>query len=243
MVGVQKWVPGIVGISLYVDHVYYREIHSAAMDKGGNDKELNRLRTVLCTLDFNELVRNLLNGQRKEAQLQVISTALQVEAAGADFLVITSGTGTTLLSEMSQRISIPVLDLVGVACRQLSNSNARRVGLLSTSQTLAGGLFQKQGAEYGISVIAPRPETMAAVDDVIFRELIFGAVSESALQCLGAAVREFEEMNVDSVILGCTDLTLLAETIANSAGIPLLDVARLHAATAGRVALAGVLNP
>jgi aspartate/glutamate racemase len=125
----QRLVPGVVGISTYVDHVYQREMQLTAVRAAGTTGPINQLRTVTVTLDFNLLVANLEAGRLGAAEEQVAVACRALEAAGADFLLVTSGTTSTLTARARERVAIPFLDLAGACWRD--GRPAEPVGLLS----------------------------------------------------------------------------------------------------------------
>ena len=57
----------------------------------------------------------------------------------------------------------------------------------------------------------PAAEIAEAVDEAIFQRLIRGICIEQDVKTILDAVSWFESQGADSVILGCTDMTLLAE--------------------------------
>src|SRR4029077_7137241 len=126
----QKLIPGIVGISTYVDYAYQREMQLTAVAAAGTGGPINQLRTVTATLDFNLLIANLQAGQPDAAEEQVAAACHALEKAGADFIVVTSGTTSTLTGRARERVSIPFLDLAEACWRQAAL--AAPVGILST---------------------------------------------------------------------------------------------------------------
>jgi aspartate racemase len=236
----QRLVPGLVGISTFVDYVYQREMQRTAVRIAGTGGLINQLRSATVTLDFNLLVTNLKADRRGAAEEQVAEACRSLEAAGADFLVVTSGTTSTLTARARERVAIPFLDLAW-ACWQ-DGRPAEPVGLLCTRYATAGGLFQAAARRAGAPLILPTPETAERVDQVIFDELISGQVSEAGIRTLGTAVTELATRGAASVILGNTDMTLAAERLKDVVRVPLVDAARVHARVAARVALDGRLE-
>ncbi len=111
---------------------------------------INQLRTVTATLDFNLLVTNLQAGRREAAEEQVAVASQALEAAGSDFVVVTSGTTSTLTTRARQRVSIPFLDLAE-ACWKQARLPAS-VGLLCTRYAVAGGIFQAAALCHGTTL-------------------------------------------------------------------------------------------
>lgn len=235
----QQWVPGIVGISTYVDYAYQKEIQLTAIRAAGTQGPINQLRTVTVTLDFNLLVANLQSGRKQAAEEQVAVTAQALEAGGADFIVVTSGTTSTLTARARQRVSIPFLDLAAAAWKDVTT--AAPVGLLCTRHAAAGGIFQAAAERHGVALILPPFRTAERVDQAIFGELICGQVSEETVRLLRDAIAELVERGAASIILGNTDMTLAADQLQKTASVPLIDSARAHARAAARAALDGRL--
>ena len=235
----QRWVPGIVGISTYVDYAYQKEMQLTAVRAAGTDGPINQLRTVTVTLDFNLLVANLQSGNREAAEEQVAATAQALQAGGADFIVVTSGTTSTLTARARQRVSMPFLDLAEAAW--IDVGSVTPVGLLSTTYAAAGGIFQAIAERRGAKLILPQPQTAARVDQAIFGELIRGQIAEESVRILREAIAELVDLGAVSVILGNTDMTLVADQLQSTASVQLIDSARAHARAAARAALDGHL--
>ena len=149
----QRLVPGVVGISTYVDYAYHKEMQLAAIAAAGTPGPINQLRSVTVTLDFNRLVLNLQAGQRDAAEEQVALACEALQAAGADFLIVTSGTTSTLTARARQRVTIPFLDLAEACWKQAPMPE--RVGVLCTRYAAAGGIFQAAAAQRRTELIWP----------------------------------------------------------------------------------------
>lgn len=236
----QKWMPGIVGISTYVDYAYLKEMQLAALAAAGAEGPINQLRTATVTLDFNRLIVNLQAGQRDAAEEQVTGAVQALAAAGANFVVVTSGTTSTLTAAARKKVSIPFLDLGEAAWQEVPRADGS-VGILCTSYAAAGGIFQSPAPRHGGTVVLPSQQTAREVDEVIFRELVRGQVSQRVLTVLCAAISELARAGAGSIILGNTDMTLAAAELQKSSPVPLIDSAKAHARAAARAALAGRL--
>jgi aspartate racemase len=235
----QKLVPGIVGISTYVDYAYHKEMQLTAIAAAGTGGPINQLRTVTATLDFNLLVTNLQAGRRDAAEEQVAVASQALQAAGSDFIVVTSGTTSTLTARAGQRASIPFLDLAEACWKQARP--AARVGLLCTRYAAAGGIFQAAAKRHGAELALPAADIAEWVDRVIFGDLIRGDLSSECLRVLEAAIEQLAASGAASIILGNTDMTLAAEELQKMSPIPLIDAARAHARDAAHIALSGRL--
>jgi aspartate racemase len=234
----QKLMPGIVGISTYVDYAYHKEMQLTAVATAGTRGPINQLRSVTATLDFNRLVLNLQDGRREAAEEQVAVACQALEAAGADFVVVTSGTTSTLTARARQKVSIPFLDLAEACWKQAQLPS--RVGLLCTRYALAGGIFQTAAKRHGTELLLPSADIAERLDQVIFGDLIRGDVSRECLRVFEGAIEQLEASGATSIILGNTDMTLAAEQLQKKTAVRLIDAARAHAKDAARAALSGL---
>jgi aspartate racemase len=87
----------------------------------------------------------------------------------------------------------------------------------------------------------PSPETARRVDKAIFDELVRGTASFQCRDVFRAAIAELAHAGARSVVLGNTDLTLIADDLQASSPVPLIDGTTAHARDAARVALSGEL--
>jgi aspartate racemase len=235
----QKLVPGVVGISTYVDFAYHRAMQIEACRIAGTSGPINQLRTITVALDFSLLLANLRDGRRGAAQAQVTEAIRTLAAAGASFVVVTSGTTSTLTGPAREETALPFLDLADAAWHE-ARAGAP-VGLLATGYAVAGGLFQAAAARHGGKLVLPSAATAKRVDCVIFDELVCGRVTDDVVTTLTDAVRELAQLGAGSVILGNTDMSLATDKLAPGSPVPLVDASLAHARAAARAALSGVL--
>ena len=222
-------VPGLVGMAVETNCVYYREMHRAA------DVYLrpgHSLRSVMDTLDFTALVGNVRAGDEAALCASVAESARRVQDAGADFVIITSNTGHLGAGAARAAVTIPLLDIRDVAVAELRRRRARRAGLISTATTQRSGLYDGALEAAGIELIVPSPGDAAVADDVIFAELIHGVVSDSGAAAVQCVVDGLRRRGADGVLLACTDLTLLASRLRPLSAV--VDTTVLHARAAGR---------
>jgi aspartate racemase len=232
----QKLIPGIVGISTYVDFAYQKAMQLAAMETGGADGPINQLRTVTATLDFHLLIENLRTGRRADAEAQVTEAVETLGRAGADFIVVTSGTTSTLAGPARERVKLPFLDLAASCFKP--TSPASPIGLLATSYTVKAGQFD---AVAGTKMIVPKDKTQQRIDQAIFGDLVRGNPSRASIDVFREALAELSAAGAKSIILGNTDLTLVADQLKKTSVVPLIDSTTAHARDAARAALTGTL--
>jgi aspartate racemase len=238
----QQKIPGLIGMATVTDGAYLRAMQSYRPAAGAATHALNRLRTVLYELDFSELVRNVRTMHWPEAEAQIAEAANALKAAGAEFLVITSNTGSTLAQRAAAESRLPILDIVKPTLTAVLNAHRKNPGLLSTRRTLESNVYQEAARAHGLGVVPPPAEIIQQVEELIFNELVFGEVTPHGLEVIAAACDWLAHQGADAVILGCTDMTHLADQLRGSTSLFVADTTQIHAATAARVAWSGAMD-
>ena len=225
-------VPGLVGLAVETNCVYYREMHRAAGEylRGGHS-----LRSVMDTLDFAALVENVRAGNGAALCAAVAGSARRVQDAGADFVIISSNTGHLGAAAVRAAVTVPLLDIRDVAVGELRRRRVGRAGLISTGMTQRRGLYDAALRAAGIGLVVPPPHDVAAVEEVIFTELVRGVVSESGVATVQRVADSLRRLGADAIVLACTDLTLLATRLRPGSAI--VDTTVLHARAAGHRAV------
>jgi aspartate racemase len=199
---------------------------------------LNRLRTVLYEVNFALFVEHIKSDEWEIASQHISEAAIALKAAGADFLVVTSNTGSSLASDAVIQTELPVLDIVETGIAEIIRLGFKRPGLLSTIRTDKSRGYHIAGQQHGIDILSPDTQTAQRMQQLIFDELIFGVPSVAARQVVLDAIALFSNQGADCVILGCTDFVHLLPALEHSA-LPLIDSTTLHARGVAQSALRG----
>jgi aspartate racemase len=192
----QKFVPGLIGMSVHTDSVYWHTMHRWTIDQVPGGHSLNSLRAMICSVDFLLLVDNVRASRWIEAQHQIFEAAKALEAAGAHFIVITSNTGHTL-SQEAAALRIPILDIAKVTCVATFASHSRTPGLLATSRCTESGMYQRWAGEYELEIVSPPVHIRDSVNELIFDELTSDIVSDAGVQVIISAIQWFAEHGAD----------------------------------------------
>lgn len=217
---------------------YLRIFHESAGSPAPGGRCLNRLRTVLYEIDFTSFVENVKSGDWERASQHISEAAVALKAAGADFLVVTSNTGSSLASEAVTQTALPALDIVQEGIAEVVRLGFKRAGLLSTIRTDTARGYHTAGQQHNIDILSPDRQTAQRIQQLIFDELIFGECSAAASQVALDAITSFSDQGADCVILGCTDFVHLLPALGQAC-LPLIDSTTLHARATARAALRG----
>ncbi|HET9949660.1 MAG TPA: glutamate racemase, partial [Longimicrobiales bacterium] len=154
----------------------------------------------------------------KPAELVLARSVAVVDflvATGAKAVVVACNTATGVaVDALRARHDLPIVAIEPAVKPAAARTRSGAVGVLATTQTLAGPKFARLVAAHanGVRVI-PRPAP-DLVDLVEAGDL----ASERTGALVRAAVHPLVEQGVDTIVLGCTHYPFLASVIAEAAG-------------------------
>lgn len=138
-----------------------------------------------------------------------------LEHAGADYIAIPCNTAHYFYDPIVEAANVPVLNIMReTAARILSTAGAESsVGLLATSGTIESGVFQDYLSEARLNVVVP---TRQEQDEVVM-PLIYDRIKKNlpydAAAFLEVARRLHEEEGCETVIVGCTELSVVYQDL------------------------------
>lgn len=164
----------------------------------------------------------------------LITTARNLERAGAHFLVIPCNTAHHFLDAIRRSVGIPVLDIREVVAEAAERvSGLRSVGLLATRATVVAGLYDRAFARRGVAVLAPPEEIQERVDHAIWA-VKAGRIDAATRGRVREAGTGLITRGVEAIVLGCTEIPLLVDPEEWS--VPVLDSTQILAHAAVRAA-------
>jgi aspartate racemase len=226
----------IGGMSWESTALYYRHLNELARDHLGG---LHSAKLLLWSFDFAEVAEHQHRGDWEGATALMIEAAQRLRTGGAEALVICTNTMHLMADAVEQASGLPVLHIADATAEAIKRAGCRRPLLLATRFTMEQPFYRERLRErHGIEAVVPEEADRALVHRIIYEELCRGAVlpvSRSAY--LDVIERAQQQDGVDSVILGCTEITMLIG--AEDVDAPVFDTTRLHAASAISFAVGG----
>lgn len=151
----------------------------------------------------------ILNNKGEERYIPYLTAEAQrLEKAGVDFIVMPCNSLHVFIEQIRNSVSIPVLSIVEETVKFLKKENMNKVGIVSTSATIKNKLYENAFAQNGIEYIAPDEYQQAKMGKFILN-LVFGQQKNRDREELVNIINDFDNKDLDCVILACTDLQLL----------------------------------
>ena len=145
----------------------------------------------------------------------LLHAAQGLQSLNADFLVMPCNTAHQYYNQLSQKLKIPILNMIREVYEFVCLKKYRRVGLLATSTTVERKLYQRF-LQHDLLL----PPCQEQVTDVVDHILV-GKKTQSDKEFLKETVSELRKRGAEAIILGCTELSLLIHQ--NDVDIPLID--------------------
>lgn len=207
--------------------LYYESINKqVARQLGG----LSSAPLLIESLDFAAVARLQQAGEWEALSEIMIASAKRLEQAGAEALILCSNTAHKMHDWIDGEIRIPMLHIGDVVAEKLNRDGVKRAGLLGTAITMNDAFYRERFEAHGIQIALPEPGMRAEIDRIIFDELARGQVSRVAQRTLKTCITMLGQARNQAVILGCTELVMLVDPVANV--LPVYDSTALHAQAA-----------
>ena len=174
-------------------------------------------------------------GEGEDPTPGLVATALNLQQAGADFLVIPCNTAHFFYDRIVAAVSIPVLhimDEVAAAARDAVR-DVRVLGVLATEATMASGLYHRACGRLGIEVIGPDSAGQRVVNRAIYG-VKAGQMGPDVTRTLVQVSDQLLAQGAQALVLGCTELPYVLKP--HDLRVPLMDSNLVLARAAVRLA-------
>jgi aspartate racemase len=213
---------------------YYRIINQGVKVALGG---LHSANIVFYSVDFASIEKMQSAGDWAGATNLLIDAAKNIQAAGADFLLICTNTMHKVAPQIEAAIGIPLLHIADATAQALVSARIKTVGLLGTAFTMEQDFYKGRLIEqFGLQVLTPDLIDRKIIHSVIYEELCLGRLQPSSKFEYLRIVGELADRGAQAVILGCTEIGMLIKQ--SDTKIRLLDTTEIHAQKAVEYALA-----
>lgn len=212
---------------------YYRAINEGVRNALGG---LHSAKIAMYSVDFEPLERLQHDGDWNGTARILTEAAKDVQAAGADFLLICTNTMHKVAPEVEAAIQIPLLHIADATAEVLVGEGIKTVGLLGTAFTMEQDFYRGRLSDrYGLDVLVPNKSDRQVVHSVIYRELCLGKTDANSKAEYLRIIGDLAERGSEAVILGCTEIGMLVGQ--GDTDIRLLDTTAIHAEKAVECAI------
>lgn len=164
----------------------------------------------------------------------LIETAKNLEAAGADLIVMPCNTAHYWIEEIRRAVTIPVIDMIEETAKETARlpPSLRTVGIMAATGTVRAGLYQKQFRKMSIKMLLPTDDDQAILMRAIY-SVKAGDISVSHAVAIQIG-RRMIEAGAEAIVAGCTELPLILKT--GDLPVPIIDATQILATRAIEIA-------
>jgi aspartate racemase len=221
------------GMSWESTGLYYRLINEGVKARLGG---LHSAQIAMVSVDFHPIEEMQHSGDWDGTAQVLAQAARQVEAAGADFLVICTNTMHKVAPQVEEAIGIPILHLADATGRRIRAAGMGTIGLLGTNFTMEQDFYKGRLVNnFGLNVLVPPKPDRDIVHRVIYEELCLGQVVESSRSEYLRIMEDLRSRGAEGIIEGCTEIVMLVQQAHSD--VPLFDTTAIHAEEAVAEAL------
>jgi aspartate racemase len=197
---------GIVGGVAPASTVDYYEIIVDEYHRRYGD--YNYPEIVIYSLSFGQVIE-----ENYESGDRMVRAINDLHAAGVDFVIAACNSIHKVYDEVKDGVPIPWISIMEPAVKAVTDHGISKVGLVGTLYTMREGFFTRALRANGIAAVLPAEEHQLELNDLIFSEIVNLKISDRAVQLARQIVSGFRESGADGVVIACTELPYLFDTI------------------------------
>lgn len=151
----------------------------------------------------------------------MIKNLQKLKGIGASVAMIPCMTAHTFIDELQESIDIPIVNGIELAQLKIERLlNANRIGLLATEGSIKSKVYNHY---INREIITPDDLTQLELMNLIYGKngIKAGNTTEPIISKLSDIVKKLQEKNIQALIAGCTELSLVMDKIDIT--IPIID--------------------
>lgn len=212
------------GMSSESSREYYRLIDEGINTALGGH---NAGDIVIRSVNFADIERFISTEDWEAAGEYLAGAAGDLEAAGADVVVMATNTMHRVAGAIESNLSIPFIHIVDPTAEAIAAEGLDTVGVLGTEAVMSGAFYAERFADHGIDVLVSDADSRTTVDNIIFDELVHGEIRDESRMEYLEIIDDLVDRGAEGIVLGCTEIELLVEQ-SDRPDVPLFDTTALH---------------
>ncbi len=158
-----------------------------------------------------------------------------LEASGADALVLPCNTAHHYAASITGQVKIPFLNMVELTCAEIAaaTGTGRVIGILASPAVRFSGVFARQLAKVGLTAIYPKDESSLLQ---LVQDIKSSGPTQTSRNRFANFAAELRDCGADGLIVGCSEFSLIADEANTS--VPVVDSLDVLARAAHKFATA-----
>jgi aspartate racemase len=204
---------------------YYQRIISRFQERTGQ-KDFPSI--IINSINMTHMMNLISNDQLDELVDFLSEEIFVLEKAGAKVIFLASNTPHLVYEPLVKRVKTKMVSIVDSTIAYARSKGYQRLGLFGTISTMEGEFFQEGFEAAGMEIITPMPDERKYIHKIYMEELARGRfLPETKTRLLSIANRMYSEGQIDSLILGGTELPFILKSV-DMEDIELLNTTKIH---------------
>lgn len=203
-----SFVVGVVGgLGPETSAKFYTKVVNTVLTKTGRQPNV-----VIDSVPISlEDVRMIIAGGRSEQVYQMLEASVRrLNEMPADLIVIPCNTVHIYFERLQSVSEAPMLNIIDETTREIERRGLKRIGIMATTTTVNGMLYQSSFKKAGISPVLPSGSDQEKLSSLIIK-ILDGAATSADAAFLQNVIDALKNGGAEGAVLGCTDLQLLVE--------------------------------
>lgn len=142
----------------------------------------------------------------------MIETAVKLKNAGAEIIIMPCNTAHYFYDKLTQAVELPFINMIEEVGKYIYERYGKcKVGLLATTGTYEGKVYETYCDKYNIEIISPNNEDKNFILNLIYK--VKAGDMNFNVQKIIEILNKFKNKGINIMILGCTELPLVFDSL------------------------------
>lgn len=165
----------------------------------------------------------ILDNTKEDPLPEMLRVGQQLQQQGVACIAVPCVTAHYFLPRLEAGISVPLINGVRETVWHLKENGIKKVGIMATDGTVQSGIFHRELTAQAMVPVVPEEAAQRDVMHLIFQNIKAGEPAE--MERFFAAADSLRSQGAETIILGCTELSLIKRDHALGAGfVDVLEV-------------------
>jgi len=159
---------------------------------------------------------HILGRSKNNPVIPLLEIGNKLVSLNVDYMAIPCITGHFYHSLLSQKLPVPIINMIKETALYLKNNRIEIAGLMATEGTVFSKIFQEELGLQGIHLVTPSGKGQEYVNDLIYKNIKAGTSIEP--DKFHSVSEELRKHGCQVIIFGCTELSLIKRDYPLGAG-------------------------
>ncbi len=214
----------IGGMSWYSTELYYARINMQVIKRteGACNAPL-----LIDSLNFCDIAKANTDAEWDAVAKTLIASAKRLEKGGATAILICANSMHKVHEKVAEAVEIPVIHIADAVGKKMKKDGIKAAALIGTRNVMAENWYRQRLVKHGVSLLPAEADDIEDLERIIYDELMHGKVVRDSERIMKTMLTDIAKEEVQAVVLGCTELSMLVDTKANI--LPIYDSTEIHA--------------